>query len=137
MSFELQGETIADRIRELFAECGNGESLRRFTQRCIELGLFDAVQMEGFMHSGASKYIKDVLRKTGEDGLRFAYNVTKRNGDEGTWKQAELMTYEDAVFVLQANYLDKVTATHAEMVNFQNWMRRRFGSAPSVPALTY
>lgn len=132
---ELDGNGQGQQIRDLFSSCGDGESLRRFTHRCIDGGLFDESQIDGFLIVGAMKTVKAALTAKDEHGIRFAYNTTKQNGESATWKQAELLEYKDACFVLQENYIDKVVATHAEMVTFHEWMRRRFGTAPSVPVL--
>lgn len=137
MDFRLDGESQGERIRELFRECGNGEGIRSFARRCIDAGLFNEAQQEGFMIVGAISTVKKALKQSDEHGIHFAYNTSKQNGDDATWKQPALFDYTDACFVLQSNYIDKVTATHAEMVTFHQWMKRRFGTAPSVPDLVY
>lgn len=135
MEHRLDGSGQGERIRDLFLHQGSGESLRRFTQRCIDAGLFDESQIEGFQIVGAMKTVKSALKVKDDHGIQFAYNVTKNNGEKAIWRQQELLEYRDACFVLQENYIDKVVATHAEMVTFHKWMRRRFGMAPSVPVL--
>lgn len=135
MTFELEGKPKGQQIRELFRQYGTMETLRRFTERCIHMGLFDPVQLEGFQIVGAMKTVKDAIKEKGEDGLPFAYCVGKRGGDSEVWKVQETLDYNDACTVLQESYIDKITEHYAEMVSFHKWMRRRFGHAPSIPVL--
>ena len=135
MGYRLDGVSQGERIRNLFKENGHGENIRRFTQLCLASGIFDESQIEGFTMVGAMKTVKSALKEKDDDGMQFAYSTTKSNGEKAIWKIRENVNYLDACFILQCNYIDKIAQTHAEMVTFHNWMRRRFGTAPSIPVL--
>lgn len=135
MTFQLNPSSQGDEIRNLFTTYGGDDGLRRFAQRCIESALFDETQLEGFQIVGAMKCVKGALRSKGENGLRFAYNTSKQNGESAIWKAQGVLDYADAVFILQSNYIDHLADTHSEMVVFHEWVKARFGTAPSIPML--
>ena len=131
----LDGDSQGKNIRSLFHSQKHLMSMRSFTNECIRSCLFDEMQLENFKIVGAMKSVKLALKEGDEHGIQFAYNTSKTNGDKAIWKQTELLSHSDAIFVLENNYIDKLVSTHAKARAFQDWIRNRWGTAPSIPDL--
>ena len=129
----LEGTSQAEQIRAIFSGSGGEMSIRQCSKKCFDDGLFDESQTEGFILKQADRVVKNALKSRDEHGLSFAYNVRKRNGEDGLWKLLNMVNEAEAVFIMQTQYIDKIGEIHARGTEFAKWCRRRAFNVPELP----
>jgi len=131
--FELEGSSEHQQIREIFALMPQAGT-REVAEECIKRELWDVDQLYGFQVSHGMARVRKALAILNEHNVPFACPIEA--GAEPKWKQTELFTFEDFVFVIS----QRVSGIEADMkavVGLRNRCMEIFGKVPELPDLDW
>lgn len=123
-------ESVNERIRQEFAERGNGLSASAFAQHCIDAGFWESEDLDSFTLKEASRIVKAALNKHDRQGLPFAGETTEQDDDGApVWKQRTFWNLE--TYGVQIEKREKRAHTElAEAALLRKEALERFGVLP-------
>lgn len=122
-------------IIEIFEANGCSISTLRLAQKCIDAGVFDAVELNNASVRWAQTVVRDCLRAKLANGIPYAA-ATRSTDAQGNrlWKQYSLWEYDDAVDILRER-CEQITNDYKPIVALREYIVERWGTAPEIPQL--